>query len=299
MQYPQSSLAGFTLIYVLGIILGMVIAVSKVFSNEILLIEGLSHLLILVIWGFFLIPQSLKEEAGNRIQTAGYLHTLIGFASALILLGETAFDQEALNEILYPLGSALSTSIVGWLLGGEISSLGENYEKKIVRSEFQQLIDEIQAFTGAIQEIHTTYLSTMTQVYRSYRQLQDEQETLLREHQNSQQKIMEETQNFHDYLLKTNNEASQQLNQLFKQSIDCLESLDSLMARITEEMKYLEPVLDSFSQLKTNSDLATNNLAEVAQASRRTAQYLNESRALMTELENLLEYITTVKNSEC
>lgn len=297
MQYPQSSLAGFTFIYVVGIILGMVIAISQFFSNEILLIQGLSHLLILVIWGFFFIPQSLKEEAGNRIQTAGYLHTLIGFASALILLGNSAFDQGALNEVLYPLGSALSTSIVGWLLGGEISSLGENYEKKIVRSEFQRLIDEIKEFTGAIQEIHSTYLSTMTQVYRSYRQLQEEQERLLRQHQEIQQQIMEETQVFHENLLKTNNQASKELNQLFTQSTERLQALETLIAQITEEMKHLEPVLDSFSQLKSNSDLATTNLAEVAQASRRTAQYLNESRALMTELENLLEYIARVKNS--
>jgi len=297
MRYPQSSLAGFTFIYVLGIILGMIIAISQVFSTEILLIEGLSHLLILVVWGFFFIPQSLKEEAGNRIQTAGYLHTLIGFASALILLGSSAFNQGELNAILYPLGSALSTSIVGWLLGGEISSLGENYEKKQVKSEFQQLIDEIKEFTSAIQEVHSSYLSTITQVYRSYRQLQEEEENLLRQHQELQHKIMEETQNFHDNLLTTNTQASEDLNQLFTQSTERLQELETLVARTTEEMKHLKPLLDSFSQLKSNSDVATNNLADMAQASRRTAQYLNESQVLMRELEKLLEYITTVKNT--
>ena len=297
MQYPQSSLAGFTFIYVVGIILGMVIAISQVFSTEILLIEGLSHLLILVIWGFFFIPQSLKEEAGNRIQTAGYLHTLIGFASALILLGNSAFNQEELNSILYPLGSALSTSIVGWLLGGEISSLGENYEKKLVKSEFQHLTDEIKEFTGAIQEIHSSYLSTMTQVYRSYRQLQEEQENLLRQHQDLQYKIMEETQNFQNNLLATNTQAGEELNQLFTQSTERLKELETLVSRTTEEMKHLDPLLDSFSKLKDNSDLATNNLAEMAQASRRTAQYLNESQTLMRELEKLLDYIATIKNT--
>jgi len=297
MQYPQSSLAGFTFIYVVGIILGMIIAISQVFSTEILLIEGLSHLLVLVIWGFFFIPQSLKEEAGNRIQTAGYLHTLIGFASALILLGNSAFNQGDLNAILYPLGSALSTSIVGWLLGGEISSLGEKYEKKLVKSEFQQLIDEIKEFTGAIQEVHGSYLSTMTQVYRSYRQLQEEQENLLRQHQDLQYKIMEETQNFHNNLIATNTQAGEELNQLFTQSTERLKELETLVSRTTEEMKHLDPLLESFSQLKDNSDLATNNLAEMAQASRRTAQYLNESQTLMRELEKLLDYIATIKNS--
>lgn len=297
MPYSQSSLAGFTFVYVVGIILGMVIAISQVFSTEILLIEGLSHLLILVIWGFFFIPQSLKEEAGNRIQTAGYLHTLIGFASALILLGGSSFDQGELNAVLYPLGSALSTSIVGWLLGGEIVSLGENYEKKRVKSEFQELVDEIKGFTEAVQEIHSAYLSTMTQVYRSYRQLQEEQENLLKKHQDIQSQIMEETQNFHHELLNTNTQASQELNQLFTQSTERLQELDNLLSRTTEEMKTLEPLLDSFSQLKSNSDLATSNLAEVGQSARRTAQYLNESRALMTELENLLDYINQIKNN--
>ncbi|MDR9403811.1 MAG: hypothetical protein RI580_10260 [Halothece sp. Uz-M2-17] len=297
MKYPQSSLAGFTFIYVVGIILGMVIAISQVFPTEILLIEGLSHLLILVIWGFFFLPQSMKEEAGNRIQTAGYLHTLIGFASALILLGSSTFNEGELNAILYPLGSALSTSIVGWLLGGEISSLGENYEKKRVKSEFQQLIDEIKEFTGAIQEVHSSYLSTITQVYRSYRQLQEEQENLLRKHQELQYKIMEETQTFHDSLLTTNTQANQDLNQLFTNTTERLQELEQLVTRTTEEMKHLDPLLDSFSQLKSNSDLATNNLSEIAQASRRTAQYLNESQTLMQELEKLLDYITTIKKS--
>jgi len=297
MPYSHSSLAGFTLIYGVGIILGMVIAISQIFPTEILLIEGLSHLLVLVVWGFFFLPQSLKEEAGNRIQTAGYLHTLIGFASALILLGGSSLNQGELNEVLYPLGSALSTSIVGWLLGGEISSLGENYEKKRVKSEFQELVDEINGFTEAVQEIHSAYLSTMTQVYRSYRQLQEEQENLLKKHQQIQYQIMEDTQTFHHELLNTNNQASQQLNQLFTQSTERLQELDNLLSRTTEEMKTLEPLLDSLSQLKSNSDLATTNLAEVSQSARRTAQYLNESRALMTELENLLDYITYVKNN--
>jgi hypothetical protein len=108
---------------------------------------------------------------------------------------------------------------------------------------------------------------------------------------------MEETQNFHDNLLTTNTQASEDLNELFTQSTERLQELETLVARTTEEMKQLEPLLDSFSQLKINSDLATKNLAEMAQASRRTAQYLNESQVLMRELENLLEYITTVKNT--
>jgi len=297
MSYSQSNLTTFTVIYVLGIILGIVIAISQLVATEYLLIVGLTHLLILVVWGFFWIPRSLKEQVGNRIQTAGYLHTLIGFASALILLGTSDFDSGQFNDILYPLGSALSTSIVGWLLGGEISSLGENYQQQMVRSEFQQLTEEIKAFTGTIKEIHNAYVNTMTDLHNNYSQLQNEQEQLLQRHQQIQYQIMEETQNFHQQLLNSNAQASANLNQLFTQSTEQLQQLEHLLSQTTADLRQLEPLLDSFSQLKDNSDLAKNNIGEVAQASRRTAQYLNESRALMTELENLLDYISSVQNN--
>ncbi len=296
MQYSQPHLS-FTISYILGIIVGIVIAISQLLPSEALPIFGLAHLLFLVCFGFIM-PHSIKEQVGNRIQTAGYLHTLIGFSSALILLGTDQTGQGNLNDVLYPLGSALSTSIVGWLLGGEISSLGENYQQETIRSEFQKLTDELRDFTGAVQEVHTAYFNTMKQLYQNYSQLQEEQETLLKRHQEIQAQIIKETQDFQQEILKTNAEASANLNQLFDQSTEKLKTLESLLSQATEDMQAIEPLLDSFAQLKNNSDLATNNLGEVAQAGRRTAQYLNESRALMTELENLLEYITSVKNNK-
>lgn len=94
-------------------------------QNWILLTIGVSHVLLLVIIAYISFDTStLKVRAGNRIQTAGYLHTLIGFGTALLILGFSR-GQIQITSLLTPLGTALVTSLLGWSLGGEIVARGE------------------------------------------------------------------------------------------------------------------------------------------------------------------------------
>ena len=117
----------FKIFYIGGIILGFILGILIVllkFPSWLLLIEGIIHLIRLVYLGYKIKIPSDRMYAGERIQTAGYLHTLIGFSFALILLGTGNIELSQLDnlqQLLLPMGSALGTSIIGWLFGGEIA----------------------------------------------------------------------------------------------------------------------------------------------------------------------------------
>ena len=119
-QFKTIYISGISLpaIILLGILLGFNFPFRPLFW------EGIGHLFLLVYLGYKIKIPSDRMYAGERIQTAGYLHTLIGFSFALILLGTGNIELSQLDnlqQLLLPMGSALGTSIIGWLFGGEIA----------------------------------------------------------------------------------------------------------------------------------------------------------------------------------
>lgn len=138
----------FRMIYLFGIVLSLIISFSDKVSQNIFLILSIAHVLILSFWGYKY--EYSRKASASRVQTAGYLYTLIGFASALLSLNQEALEAGAFSQVLIPLGAALSTSIIGWLLGGELSSLepdpeqvSEEYLRKSqILSEAFDLLDQ-------------------------------------------------------------------------------------------------------------------------------------------------------------
>ena len=119
-QFKTIYISGISLpaIILLGILLGFNFPFRPLFW------EGIGHLFLLVYLGYKIKMPSERMYAGERIQTAGYLHTLMGFSVALILLGTGSIDVaqlDNLQKLLLPMGSALLTSIIGWLFGSEIA----------------------------------------------------------------------------------------------------------------------------------------------------------------------------------
>lgn len=230
-------LAGFSLFYVFGIVVGVVVALADLFPSEFLLVVGLAHLLLLVVWGLFLIPRPLKVAAGERVQTAGYLHTLVGFAAALLSLESGSVD---LVGVLYPLGSALSTSIIGWLLGGEIVSLGTNAERRAMDAEYQRVARELAAFSEALHRVHDVYLSTIERATDAYRDLHAQQVDLLQQHQQLQAKLVNDNEHHYSRLAETQGQMSDRLNAVFSSAIVRLGDLNTGFARTTEELRATE-----------------------------------------------------------
>ena len=171
------------LIYRLGIFLAVIIAFSggpffrnlgvKVpdFSNY-LLPFGIGHMLILSVLGIAA-PKADKLMAGSKIQTAGYLHTLIGFAAALILLSP---EKEAtLNNVLAPLGSAVGTSIIGWFVGGELVEREPVRHEDFIDYKMDAVAKELEGFATAIHEVHKEYVDALKEAVS---QLEREIDTL-------------------------------------------------------------------------------------------------------------------------
>ena len=123
---------------------------------------------VLAFWGFRLSGWE-RAEAGHRVQTAGYLEALIGIGAALILLQEG--KKSGLEQIALPIATSIGTSIVGWLLGGELAGrysgpsgsspstlLGEDHdfssELLQAQSRYLRIVDDITASLAKAGQAH-------------------------------------------------------------------------------------------------------------------------------------------------
>lgn len=154
--------------YWLGIICAGIIAATgnSEFRNSVLpisdlsgslLVFGVIHMVFLVLLGFFVAKRD-KPLAGGKIQTAGYLHTLIGFAAALLLINSPTFS---LPSLISPLGSAVFTSIIGWFVGGEIAERGSSGRENFIDTKMDAVAKEFEDFAVGIRRIHEKYLTTI------------------------------------------------------------------------------------------------------------------------------------------
>jgi hypothetical protein len=97
-------------------------------SSEMHLIVSLGHMVVLSVLGVLHVKRVPQDnlDIGSRIATMGYLHTLLGITSALIVVGqlnmntESATMMDEIRKMLMPIGSALTTSIIGWAIGKEL-----------------------------------------------------------------------------------------------------------------------------------------------------------------------------------
>jgi chromosome segregation ATPase len=146
--------------YVFGIILTIGIASLQFFTQLnflpiLILILGIVHLALLIFLGNRLSDTPYRLiSAGNRIQSAGYLHTLIGFITALSLLQQEDFE---IAQLAFPLSSALITSLMGWLFGGEITARGET-DKPELEKATSQIVEALQDYYLSIGEIQNQHL---------------------------------------------------------------------------------------------------------------------------------------------
>ena len=170
-------------VYRIGILIAIIIAVSggpyleklginlPNYSNK-LFYFGVGHMLLLSILGYWAARRD-RVITGTKIQTAGYLHTLIGFAAALILLIP---DQErTLNSVLSPLGSAVVTSIIGWFVGGEIIEKQPEKRGGFLDYEMESIAEELNGFAISISVVHKEYIAALKETVS---QLERETETL-------------------------------------------------------------------------------------------------------------------------
>ncbi len=137
----------FKLVYFLGIFLSVVltfIASGKQNTEIIVCLLGISHVFVLAMIGFRMERSKDKAAAGLRVQTSGYLHTLIGFSGALFQLD----PENLLATIVVPLSYALFTSIIGWFFGGELVNEFDGGGAVDIGNEGERIAQEFHIFCG-------------------------------------------------------------------------------------------------------------------------------------------------------
>ncbi len=201
--------------------LGILIVKLEV-SSLFLLIEGIGHLLLLVYLGYKIKIPSDRMYAGDRIQTAGYLHTLVGFSVAISLLGTGKIEVaqiENLQQLLAPMGSALVTSIIGWLLGGEIA--GEIADKQ--KFSLEKAIEDI----GKIAYLLSQQNQTLELQNQNFRAIKQTQVNLLREHQ---QQII-------DLYMENNQALDEKINKIVEEIGEYNQSISEIFTRFNSNLE--------------------------------------------------------------
>jgi|GEM_PF-6296224 hypothetical protein len=132
-----------------GLMVWLYIDIDAIANKNIFLLLGVTHMAILVVFGFWAILKVEDDnfEVASRVSTMGYLHTLIGTSVALIQMASISGNIAGnLKSILIPIGSALLTSIIGWAFAKEMERDRYRYKhssKEEVEDSLAFLADKI------------------------------------------------------------------------------------------------------------------------------------------------------------
>ncbi|MFB2645816.1 hypothetical protein ACE09Y_06000 [Raphidiopsis sp. BLCC-F218] len=159
----------FKIVYFVGIFLSGVLTFLSSDKNnteisKLVWLVGVSHVFVLAMIGFKMQQSKDKAAAGLRVQTSGYLHTLIGFSGALFQLD----PKNLLATIVVPLSYALFTSIIGWFFGGELVNEFNEQQGGGIANEAERLIREFKSFSDSLSAIHKQYIQKIKDASDSF-----------------------------------------------------------------------------------------------------------------------------------
>lgn len=270
--------------YIWGIVGAMLVAITggqeMIFGlilipdfSDYILPYSVSHMILLIFLGYRM-PVTIRHIPGERVQTAGYLHTLIGFSTALLNVTSQDF---VIGDIMGPIGSALLTSILGWFVGGEFSSHKSSEGVLGIKDDMDKLALEITGFAHAVKSAHSQYISTIHGASDEYKKLKSKQEEIIL----SSTKGLEEVES----ILSRLNITHQSL----------LKSLDNTSNTLSRS--FGDEFKEKSQKVLENVNLCSVAFKDTANEAKNTSQYLSESRVLIEELDRLLKYVSTIKSS--
>lgn len=273
-KIKKFSLKYFKFIYISGILVAIVIALSgNIFEiipdlSKYILSVSLGHMIVLVCLGFSSY-KFIRSDFGSRIQTAGYLHTLIGFSAALLKISEIDPSDFKMVSILAPIGSALTTSIIGWLFGGEIySKFKDEDDKKSLQTEFERITAEIDGFITHLRRLHESYSTTLKMTIDAYNNL------------HANQKKISDSQ-----------------IEILNKSLDIAENINAKMNSIQKTIKKIDSDLKSISKhdLNINVIQLKKELEKTTEFAKKLGENLSNARLLFKGLEDLMKTISSNK----
>lgn len=304
----------FKTIYFSGIILGIIFSIPLVtksinqispsdsITNSLIVFFGVGHVIYLAFLGWKMTNPADKLGAGLRVQTAGYLHTLVGFTAALFQLN----PNDLLNSIIGPLSYALLTSVFGWLFGGELVNDSQEEESIGVEKEAKKVSQELRSFADEMAVIHRKYLErienssqgfeeNLAKVSAAYERMFDSYSATLNRLNTKQNELLEQLSNSQGKFIQEQNNSYESMNNAINQSISLSYSLHESVENFVNKLSDLSSLSDNMGYLNEQTNLAAQSMQETADASYQTSQYLNNSRVLIEELEKVLESVAKSK----
>ncbi|MFL0604164.1 hypothetical protein [Cylindrospermopsis raciborskii] len=366
MTSTMTSMKNFKIWYLGGIVLSIVLTVfAHVNQNNelspLILVFGVGHVLILAIMGFRIQKSKDRAAAGLRVQTSGYLHTLIGFSAALFQLD----PENLLATIVVPLSYALFTSIVGWCLGGELVNEFHEQSGDPITNESEKLAQEFRNFADSLTVIHRRYAQEISNASESFQdhlqrvavayermldtyelqlnRLNKKHSELSEQLETSQQKFIDTQSRYYQkhselseqletsqqrfidnqnrYYLQMENAIEAQLSRLIAKHSELYNQLDNQLetsqqrfvdsqnrcyVQMEGAINYFTSILSgekisyfasSFASLNEQTNFASQSMEKVAISSKNVSRYLDNSKVLIEELENLLNLISSYRRT--
>lgn len=271
-------------IYFWGMLIAATIAVVSVWnqlSATIIFITGCVHMAILILaaWGIRNKPYILTQ-AGNRVQSAGYLHTLIGFSVAVASLLQTGAE---LNNLAIPLASALVTSLLGWLFGGEISAGGEADNPSLEKAT-ENIIQTLNAYSDELVRIQKNHSQQMEQDAKRIMSMQEHHAKKLAEaHVNNANALFKFYEGYNlklDSLYRDIDKNSKAISQKFSEFAKSTEknkttietSFDGFAKSVDKKSKTMQDSLQSYKTATAEVSSQTKRLAASMQELNRSSK---------------------------
>jgi len=229
----------------------------------------------LAFWGFRLAHWE-RVEAGHRVQTAGYLEALIGIGAALLLIYRG--EKSGIEGVAGPIATSLGTSVVGWLLGGELVGHSHTSGGSLGISHGSPIGEE-HGFSRELLQAQSRYLRIVDEITTS----------------------LAKAGQAHVDLVNAANESSQEGAKL----------ASSLAQRIRGVQSGLENGLEALEQgtnrgmvaaaedLRKNLQLASNELKEamgtVTTSAKQFSEFTREAKLLVQSLDEMMRYIASMR----
>ncbi|TPX27010.1 hypothetical protein ACRYJJ_00030 [Cylindrospermopsis raciborskii G7] len=311
MTSSMTSMKNFKIWYLGGIVLSIVLTVFAHINNSkelspLILVFGVGHVVFLAIMGFKIQKPKDRATAGLRVQTAGYLHTLIGFSAALFQLD----PENLLETIVVPLSYALFTSIVGWCLGGELVNELHEQSGDPITNESEKLAQEFRNFADSLTVIHRRYAQEISNASESfqdhlqrvavaYERMLDTYEVQLNRLNTKHAELSSQLETSQQRFVDSQNRCYVQMESAIRRSIESSDQLnnsihDFASALSREEISYLA---NGFESLNAQTNSASQSMEKVVVSSKNVSKYLDNSKVLIEELENLLNLISSYRRT--
>lgn len=230
---------------------------------------------ILAFWGFRLASWE-RVEAGHRVQTAGYLEALVGIGAALMLIFKG--EKSGLEEIAGPIATSLGTSIVGWLLGGELVGHAPASGNSAGISQGSPIGEE-HGFSRELLQAQSRYLRIVDEITSS----------------------LAKAGQAHVDLVNAANESSREGAKL---ASNLAERIRNVQSGLEEGLEALEKgtnrgMVASAEELRKTLQQASSELKEamgtVSASAKQFSEFTREAKVLIQSLDEMMRYIASTR----